>query len=60
LLQQGRRREALDACVLCSASIWSVETLEPLARAARDERDFVNAVLMYRELQKKSPKNKAG
>ena len=60
LLQQGRRREALDACVLCSANIWSVETLEPLARAARDERDFVNAVLMYRELQKKSPKNKAG
>ncbi|MGL5564561.1 MAG: hypothetical protein ACRDC4_02400, partial [Plesiomonas sp.] len=59
-LWRGDRKGALAACEPCELSPISNSTLEGLARAARDEKRYSEAISYYRILQGRDPANRNG
>ncbi|CAJ1893555.1 hypothetical protein LHJMPILO_03722 [Aeromonas veronii] len=59
-LWRGDRKGALAACEPCELSQISNSTLEGLARAARDEKRYSEAISYYRILQGRDPANRNG
>ncbi|CAM4092664.1 poly-beta-1,6 N-acetyl-D-glucosamine export porin PgaA [Aeromonas bestiarum] len=59
-LWRGDRKGALAACEPCEFSPISNSTLEAVARAARDEKRYAEAISYYRILQGRDPANPNG
>lgn len=59
-LWRGDRKGALAACEPCEFSPISNITLEGVARAARDEKRYSEAISYYRILQGRDPANRNG
>ncbi|MGU5695917.1 poly-beta-1,6 N-acetyl-D-glucosamine export porin PgaA [Aeromonas allosaccharophila] len=59
-LWRGDRKGALAACEPCEFSPISNSTLEGVARAARDEKRYSEAISYYRILQGRDPANRNG
>lgn len=59
-LWRGDRKGALAACEPCEFSPISNSTLEGVARAARDEKRYAEAISYYRILQGRDPANRNG
>ncbi|WED77305.1 poly-beta-1,6 N-acetyl-D-glucosamine export porin PgaA [Aeromonas allosaccharophila] len=59
-LWRGDRKGALAACEPCEFSPISNSTLEGVARAARDEKRYSEAISYYRVLQGRDPANRNG
>ncbi|MCE9951948.1 poly-beta-1,6 N-acetyl-D-glucosamine export porin PgaA [Aeromonas allosaccharophila] len=59
-LWRGDRKGALVACEPCEFSPISNSTLEGVARAARDEKRYSEAISYYRILQGRDPANRNG
>ncbi|MGL4250266.1 MAG: poly-beta-1,6 N-acetyl-D-glucosamine export porin PgaA [Aeromonas sp.] len=59
-LWQGDRKGALAACVPCEFAPIANVTLEGIARAARDEGRYAEAISYYRILQGRDPANRNG
>ncbi len=59
-LWHGDRKGALAACTPCEFSPISNKTLEEVARAARDEKRYPEAISYYRVLQGRAPANPNG
>lgn len=59
-LWRGDRKGALAACEPCELSPISNSTLEGVARAARDEKRYSEAISYYRILQGRDPANRNG
>ncbi|MBS4694567.1 poly-beta-1,6 N-acetyl-D-glucosamine export porin PgaA [Aeromonas allosaccharophila] len=59
-LWRGDRKGALAACEPCEFSPISNSTLEGVARAARDEKRYSEAISYYRILQGRDPANPNG
>lgn len=58
MIRAGHRQAALTFCEQCELGALSADSLESLARAARDERQFKKAAAYYAALQLRSPANK--
>ena len=58
MIRAGHRQAALTFCEQCDLGALSVDSIESLARAARDEQQFKKAVAYYSALQLRSPTNK--
>ncbi|MBM7455477.1 poly-beta-1,6 N-acetyl-D-glucosamine export porin PgaA [Oceanisphaera litoralis] len=56
-LWRGDRKAALDSCHPCEFKKLSADSLEGLARAARDEKNYGEALTYYRQLQRSAPGN---
>jgi biofilm PGA synthesis protein PgaA len=59
-LWRGDRKGALAVCEPCEFSPISNSTLEAVARAARDEKRYAEAISYYRILQGRDPANPNG
>ncbi|RAJ07331.1 poly-beta-1,6 N-acetyl-D-glucosamine export porin PgaA [Aeromonas salmonicida] len=59
-LWRGDRKGALAACAPCEFSPIANSTLEGVARAARDEKRYFEAISYYRVLQGRDPGNPTG
>lgn len=59
-LWRGDRKGALAGCEPCEFSPISNRTLEAVARAARDEKRYAEAISYYRILQGRDPANPNG
>lgn len=59
-LWRGDRKGALAVCEPCEFSPISNRTLEAVARAARDEKRYAEAISYYRILQGRDPANPNG
>ncbi|HBO39577.1 MAG TPA: poly-beta-1,6 N-acetyl-D-glucosamine export porin PgaA [Pasteurellaceae bacterium] len=60
LVRQNRNKDALSLCKECSINDYSVNELEYLAKAARNERQFPQSLTFYAQLHKVMPKNPNG
>ncbi|UOO81579.1 poly-beta-1,6 N-acetyl-D-glucosamine export porin PgaA [Uruburuella testudinis] len=60
LLRQGRSSDALAVCAACAPADYRADELENLAKAARDNRQFVRALTLYQALQVRAPQQKIG
>ena len=58
MIRAGHRQAALTFCEQCDLSTLSADSIESLARAARDEQQFKKALFYYSALQLRSPANK--
>lgn len=60
LVRQDKRAEALAVCPQCYPSQYLPDELQNLAKAARDEKQFEQALALYQELQRRDPSLKIG
>lgn len=60
LLRQGRGADALALCSTCQPGDYRADELENLAKAARDNKQFVQSLTLYQALQQKAPQQKIG
>ena len=58
MIRAGHRQAALVFCEQCELAGLSEDSMESLARAARDEQQFKKAATYYSALQLRSPTNK--